>query len=324
MLPTVIPRRYPSLSTFALEYHNPEFVGDKVFPIVESETKDVKYGTLDKLNMFQSIDDSLAKDGEANEVGFGAGLAYAMMQDYALKTTISRESTADGELFLNVAMDQINVMRHTLALRREIRQATLLASKLHAANQFVDQSGAKFSDYSASAPDIVALIRNKRNVALYPYNTLVIPKQVYIYMERAPSMLNQWYLGNTGSRILTKAQIAETLGFKEENVLVPDARVATQRRPASAPADLNTLNRVWGNHLFMIRTTDTIPNRAEPGTCYQFRRRWTKGIAGDNMQVRAWYLPNKGIGGSDVVQQEYQALDMVLAPELGFVFENCV
>lgn len=324
MLPTTVPRRYPALSAFALEYRNPEFIGDVVFPIVESETKDIKYGLLDKLNFFQNIDDALAKDGEANEVGFGAGLQYAMMKNYGLKTTISREDTADGELFLNVAMDQVDVMRRALALRREVRQSSLLYSSLVAASQNSDQASAHWSDYTSSAPDIVALIRNKKNNALYPYNAIVIPKQAYIYLERAPSLLNQWYLGNTGTKILTKAQIAETLGFEEKNVLVPDGRVATGRRPTTLTGDMSSTPRIWGNHVFLLRISDTIPNRAEPGTCYQFRRRWTKGVAGDNMQVRSWYLPHKGIGGSDVVQQEYQALDIVMAPEFGFVFQNVV
>lgn len=322
MLPTVIPRRYPALSAYALEYHNADFVGDKVFPIIESETKDIRYGEMDKLNMFQDIDDILAKDGEANEVGFGAGLKYAMMKNYALKTTLSREDTADGELFINVAMDQVNVMTHTLSLRRESRQAGLIYSKLTGASRAQNEQSTPWNDYSSSARDIVDQVRGVRNIALYQYNALVIPKQVYIKLERHPSLVNQWFLGNTGTKVLTKAQIAETLGFKEDMILIPDARVATARRPGAAPADLSTLGRVWGNHVFMLRIGDTIPNRAEPGCAYQYRRRWTKGIAGDNMQTRAWYLPHKGFGGSDVVQTEYQALDIVLAPEMGWVFQN--
>lgn len=323
MLPTTIPRRYPSLSAYALEYHNPEFVGDRVFPIIESETKDIRYGILDKLNLFQNVDDALAKDGQANEVGFGASQGFAMMKNYALKTTISREDTADGELFLNVAMDQTDVLRRTLALRREMRQAALLYSKLDGASRSSDHSASLWSNYSTPA-DIVDLIRNKKNAALFPYNSLVIPKQAYIYFERHPSLVNQWFSGNTGTKVLSKAQIAETLGFKEENILVPDGRVGTMRRPTAAPVDLSSLGRIWGNHVFLLRISETIPNRMEPGCAYQYRRRWTKGVAGDNMQVRAWYEPSKGFGGSDIVQQEYQALDIVLAPEMGWVFKNVV
>lgn len=323
MLPTVIPRRYPALSAFALEYRNADFIGDKVFPIIESETKDIRYGSLDKLNMFQNIDDALARDGEANEVGFSAGLKYAMMNDYALKTTISRETTADAESFLNVAMDQVAILTAVLALRREYRQANLLYSKLVSASR--NAAGGNWADYSSSAPDIVNIIRNKRNNALYAYDTLVVPKQVYIWLERAPSLVNQWFVGNTGTKILDKKQVAECLGFKEENILIPDARLASAKRPTSlGDTDLSSLDRIWGPHVFLLRTSKTIPNRAEPGCAYQYRRRWTKGVVGDNMQTRAWYIPHKGIGGSDVVQTEYQSLDMVLAPEMGYVFTNCL
>ena len=324
MLPTTVPRRYPALSTFALEYTNAEFVGDRVFPVIESETKDIRYGSLDKLNLFQNIDDTMSKDGEANEVGFGAGMSYLMMKNYALKTTISREDTADGELFLNVAMDQTAVLARALALRREVRQAGLLYSKLVAAGRNADQSAGLWSDYSGAAPDIVAKVRDARNIALYPYNAAVIPKQTYIKLERAPSLVNQWFSGNTGTKVLTKEQIAETLGIPAQNILIPDGRVATQRRPSTVTGSLDSLGRIWGNHFFLLRISDTIPNRDTPGCAYQYRRRWTKGVVGDNMQVRAWYVPEKGLGGSDVVQQEYQALDVVLAPEMGYVFQNCV
>lgn len=322
MLPTVLPRRYPALSAFALEYHNPDLVGDKVFPIIESETKDIRYGVFDKLNQFQNIDDALAKDGEANEVGFGASLAYDMMTNYALKTTISREDTADAESFINTALDQVAVMRNILALRREYRQANLLYSKLVAASRNV--AGGNWGDLTSSSPDIVDKVRTKKNNAIYGFTHIVIPKQVYIYLERAPSLVNQWFVGNTGTKILTKAQVAECFGFKEENILVPDSRVSQTRRPGVVSGDLSALDRVWGPHVFLLRLSNTIPNRMEPGTSYQFRRRWTKGVVGDNMQTRAWYLPQKGLGGSDVVQLEYQSKDVVLAPEMGFVFTNCL
>ena len=324
MLPTIVPRRYPELSSYAMEFGNPEFIGDKIFPIIESETKDIRYGRLDKLNLFQNIDDTIAKDGEANEVGFGADLDYRMMHNYALKTTISREDTADGEQFLNVAMDQTAVMKAALGLRREVRQSGLLYQKLVAASRNTDNTSAHWSDYSGSAPDIVKQIRDLRNNALYPYTDLVIPKQVYIYLERAPSLLNQWYSGNTGTKILSKKEIGDTLGFDESKIHIPDGRLTTVRRPTAFTADMSSLSRIWGNHVFLMRVSPTVPNRSEPGCAYQFRRRWNKGVVGDNMQVRAWYLPNKGLGGADVVQQEYQALDVVLSTEMGYVLQNCV
>jgi len=324
MLPTQLPRRYPALSTYALEFHNPEFVGDILFPIIESETKDIRYGRLDKLNLFQNIDDTIGKDGEANEVGFGADLQYAMMNNHALKTTISREDSEDAELFINVAMDQVKVLTHALSLRREVRQSSLLYSKLVAAGRNTDNNAAKWSDYSGSAPDIVKQIRDLRNGALYPFTHLVLPKQVYIVLERAPSLLNQWYSGNTGTKILSKEEIAKTLGFDADKIVIPDGRLTTVRRPTTYTGNMSDLSRIWGNHAFLMRVSPNVPNRAEPGCAYQFRRRWNKGVVGDNMQVRAWYLPNKGLGGADVVQQEYQSLDLVLSTEMGYVLQNCV
>lgn len=320
MLPTTLPRRYPALSSFALEYNNPQFVGDQVFPIVESETKDVRYGILDKLNMFQNVPDELAKDGEANEVGFGAATDIKMMKNYALKTTISREDTADAESFVNVAMDQVTILRAALALRREVRQANLLYTKLDGAGRSAT-SAVLWSDKTGSAPDIVAQVRDLRNLALYPYTKAVCPKQVFIQLERAPSLVSQWFTGNTGMKVLTQAQIEETLGV---SLLIPDGRVSAQRRPGPIVGSMDAIGRIWGNHFFLLRVTDTIPNRMEPGCGYQFRRRWTKGTVGDNMQVRAWYEPRLGIGGSDVVQQEYQALDLVLSTDMGYVLKNVV
>lgn len=316
-LPTVVPRRDPILTAMSIEYQNADFVGDKVFPIIESDTRDFKYGALDKLNLFQNVDDTLAKDGEANEVGFGSEKLTGTMRNYGLKTTISREDTADGADFLNVAMDETNVMTRIVALRRELRQATLLYSRLDGAGRSVD--GGNWTNYSAGFDDVLSLVRNKNNQALYPYNAAVIPKQVMNYLERHPSLLSVYFDGNTGTKILNADQIAQLFGVK--TVLVPDGRVATVKRPAKI-TDIDGLGRIWGNHLFLLRISDTVPNRMDPGCCYQFRRRWTKGLVGDNMQIRTWHEPKLGIGGSDVVQQEYQSADMVLAPEMGFVFKD--
>lgn len=316
-LPTIVPKRDPVLTAFVQEYHNAEFVGDKVFPIVESDNRTFKYAQLDKLNLFQSVDDTLARDGEASDVGFGGSVATDRMRNFALRATITKEDIEDED-FTNVSMDALTIIRSTLALRRELRQASLLYSALNAAGRSVDPGN--WADYTSAYVDILTQVRTKANEALYPYTHLVIPKQVYVKLERHPSLLTMYFDGNTGNKILKKEQLADLFGVP--NILIPDGRVSTVRRPGAISGSMNDLTRIWGNHLFMVRVSDTVPNRMEPGCAYQFRRRWTKGAVGSNMQVRTWELPQKGIGGAYVVQQEYQGMEKVLAPDMGYVFKD--
>lgn len=316
-LPTLVPKRDPVLTAFVTEYKNQDFVGDQIFPIFESDNRTVKFASLDKLNLFQSVDDTLARDGEANDVGFGGSVATDRMANHALKAVINREELEDED-FTDTAMDALQIIRSSLALRREVRQANLLYAALDGAGRSSDPGN--WADYSGSAVDVLTQVRDKANAALYPYTHLVCPKQVFIKLERHPVLLAAYYDGNSGNKILKKEQLCDLFGVP--NMLIPDGRVATQRRPTVVSGSLDNLSRIWGNHLFMVRVSNTVPNRMEPGCTYQFRRRWTKGSVGDNMQVRTWDLPQKGIGGSYVVQQEYQSLDKVLSTEMGYVFKD--
>ena len=315
-LPTFVPKRDPVLTAFVTEYKNTDFVGDQVFPIIESDNRTFKYAMLDKLNLFQSVDDTLGREGEANEIGFSGSKASDIMRNFALKAIITREDIEDED-FTNVAFDALTIIRSALALRREVRQAALLYSALNGAGRSSDPGN--WSDYSGSAVDVLDQVRTKANDALYPYTHIVCPKQVFVKLERHPKLLAMYFDGNSGNKILTKANLCELFGVP--NMLVPDGRVSSARRPAQI-TDMDNVPRIWGNHFFMLRVSSTVPNRMEPGCGYQFRRRWTKGAVGDNMQVRTWELPQKGIGGSYAVQQEYQAMDKVLAPDMGYVFKD--
>lgn len=320
MLPTTVPRRDPILTAFALEYQNPAFVGDSLGPMLTSDTRTIEYGLLDKLNLFQNLDDNLAKNGEANEVGFGAELLTARMKNWALKTTISREDEKDADTrFLNLAMDQVSVMSASLALSREYRQSQKILAALVAASRQSDPGN--WADRSASYVDIVDQVRTKTNEGLYSYDSAVCPKQVLFAMERHPSLVSQWFDGNSGKKILSTEQIKEVLGLT--NLYVPDGRFTTTRRPgkvaAATPID-GSLTRIWGNHFILFRKATGAPNRMAPGLFYQFRRTWGGGNS-DNRQVRTWHLPQIGMHGADVVQEEYQSLDLVF-PEMGWAFQN--
>jgi predicted RNase H-related nuclease YkuK (DUF458 family) len=319
MLPTSVPRRDPVLTAAALEFKNADFVGDSLGPVLEVETRTFEYGALDKLNLFQNIDDTLATYGEANEVGFGAEIASATMQNHGLRTTIAREDVEDSEdRFLSLASDKQKVLSATLALSREVRQKSKVVAALTAAGR--TSSGGNWGDYTATAVDIPSMVREKSQSSLYAMESAICPKQILFKLERHPSLLSLYFDGNSGKKILTKDQIAELLGLKE--LIVPDGRYTTTKRPGKValgtPID-GSLNRIWGNSFILFRRANGLPNRMEPGFFYQWRRRWTKDLKGDNMRVRTWELPHVGMGGAYVIQQEYQSLDM-LFPEMGWEF----
>lgn len=315
-MPTLSPKRDPILTAFVTEFKGPEFVGDTIFPIFESKTRTVQYAQMDKLNLFQSVDDTLARDGEANEVGYGASKASEIMRNFALRATVTREDVEDAEDWDDVSMNSADTLRQTLALRREMRQAGLLFSALDGASRSEDPGN--WADYGAGAVDVLTQVRGKANDALYPYTHLVMPKQVKVVLERHPKLLAEYFSGTSGQKLLSLDNLKELFGVP--NIVVPDGRMSTQRRPTAITGSLDNLSRIWGNHLFMIRVPTALPSRTAPACTYQFRRRWSKTV-GDNMQVRTWEEPKKGIGGAYVIQQEYQALDKVF-PEMGYVFKN--
>lgn len=325
MLPTETPRVDPLLTAFATEYKNADFVGDSLGPIIPSDTKEVKYGRLDKLNLFRSVDDTLARHGEANEVGFGADTAIVEMGNHALRALIAHEDVEDSDdQFLNYSQEHLTVLRATLALQREIRQASKILSALSGASRSAD--GGNWTNYTSTPDDVPTLVKTQARRALFELDHAVTSKQVIYALERHPSLTSLWFDGNTGKKILTKEQIAEVLGLKR--IIVGDGRYTSARRPATIGAsteisDANTTS-IWGANFVLFRMAEGKPNRTMPGMFYQFRRRWTKDLAGSSMErVRTWDLPQLGLGGTYAVQQEYQSLDLVF-PEMGYAFTGCL
>lgn len=322
MLPTSVPRRDPILTAVVLEYKNPDHVGDSLGPIIPSLTKTFEYGAMDKLNLFQDVNDTLSRYGEANEVGFGAEILAATMGNHGLRATIAREDVEDSdERFLSLAGESLTVLKQTLGNARELRQAAKVRAALVAASRTSDPGN--WADRTSTYVDIVDQVKTKINTSLYSYDSAICPKQVYNVLERHPSLVSQWFDGNSGTKILKREQIMEVLGIK--NLFVPDGRVTTARRPTKVaqgpggtPID-GSLNRIWGNDFFLFRMAVGKPNRMAPGFFYQWRRQFDRALAGETQRVRTWELPQVGMGGAYVVQQEYQSLDMVF-PEMGWGF----
>jgi len=317
MLPTQIAQRDPSLTAMALEYKPKELVLDRLGPMLESDNRRIQYVKLDKLNMFQDVDHRFSRDGEANEVGAGGTKVIEALSNRALKTTINKEDIEDSDDFFDVAAIQVETMRHTLALQREKEQAALIVSSLNTASRAIDPGN--WGDLSASFVDVFGQVRTAQEAAWVPYDGAIVPIQVLYKLQRHPSLLSQYFDGNSGRKTVTLDGLKELFGVSD--IIVPEARIATQRRPQSAPADLSTIPYVFGNNVVLFRKAVGQPSRALPGFYYQWRRRWLKGVVGENMQVRTWDLPNKGIGGSYVVQQEYQVKHMVF-PEMGYMFKD--
>lgn len=317
MFPSVIPQRDPKLTGMVLAWKNTSFVGDSVGPILESETKGIEYDLLDKLNYFQDIDHNLARAAEANDVGVGGEKASAKMRNFALKTTILKEDIEDEDDWFNQAALSLDVLSATLHLQREKLQATLLFAALDGAGRSVDPGN--WGNLGSGFDDVFDQIKTRMQGSVFGYDSAICPEQVWWKLERHPALLGQFYEGSTFTqKILTQEQFKQLFGLKE--LIVPTARIAAVRRPVKV-TDPATLNRVWGSHFTLFKKASGIPNRMDPGFYYQWRRRWVKGAVGQNMQVRTWEDPKRGIGGSYTAQQEYQGLHHVF-PEAGFVFKN--
>ena len=317
MLPTITPQRDPKLSAMAIAYANAELVGDSVGPILESETKGIEFTKLDKLNMFQDVDHNLARGGEANDVGFGAETDTVKMRNFGMKFIVLNEDIEDNEdKYTDLVNDGMDVMSATLALQREKLQASLIFSALDGASRSTDPGN--WADFTGTAPDIYGQVKDQMEASVYGYDSAIIPEQVLFKMQRSPSLLSQFYSGNTGMKTVSIDNMKEMFGLRE--IIVPKARIASVRRPAKV-TDISALSRVWGSHMILFKKASVQPNRITPGLYYQWRRRWVKGAVGQNMQVRSWALPNRGIGGAFVTQQEYQAHHHIF-PEAGFVFKN--
>lgn len=315
MLPTIVPQRDPRLTAMVLAYQNGDLVGDSIGPILESDTKKIEYTMLDKLNLFQDVDATLARGGEANTVGLGGEQATVGMRNFGLNAVVLNEDIEDADDWFNVASESLTMVTSTLALQREKLQAAMIKAALTARSSDPGNWG---NLDPATAPDIFAQIKDQMEASVYGYDSIIIPEPVLFKMQRAPSLLAQFYSGNTGMKTVSEQNIKEMFGLK--NIIVPKARISTVRRPLKV-TDVSSIGRVWANDVILFKKATGIPSRMDPGFFYQWRRRWLKGAVGQNMQVRTWSEPKRGIGGAYVVQQEYQAHQHIF-PEAGYAFTS--
>jgi hypothetical protein len=251
----------PVLTTVALGYSNPMFVGGLLFPRVPVNISGGQILQFGK-EAFMAYNARRAPGGTTKRIEFGyLGAHYALEED-AIETKVPRENLRDAAVVpgIDLGTRAVNIGMRVISLSLEVEQAGIA---LNAANFDVNHKIAlsgttKWSNAAANpVSQIDGYKENIRGtVGVYP-NKLVLSPQAFVALKNNPFVTARF-------QYLTAEAITEDMLaglFNLEKVVVGKAIQSD---------DLGNFTDVWGNNAFLAYAPDNPGGLEEPSFGYTY------------------------------------------------------
>jgi hypothetical protein len=302
----------PVLTGVAMAYRNGRMIADDICPrrpIGGESFKWYKHEIGAKLTV---PDTRVGRKSIPNEVEFNLVEESASTVDYGLDDVVpvkdmDNAKTIPGFNPLSTATEN---MTDIIELSREVRVAGLVfgAGNYAAANKAALVGNDKWSDYVNSDPtdDIVTALDGM----VMRGNVAVFGRPAWSKLSRHPQILAGVGKLNINGGIATRAEVAEL--FELDEILVGESYVNIAK-----PGQAVNRARVWGNHcalLYRDKLADFQNNRPT----FSLTAQWGGRIAGDMPE------PKVGLRGSVRVRVGEAVRELVIANDLGFLFQDVV
>lgn len=317
----------PALTAIAVAYSNEKMIADDVLPRTPVGRQVFKYKKFNLADAFTVPNTNVGRKSTANEVEFGATDATAQTRDYGLDTVIPNEDIMNQEGQNVLGFDPLGrateLLTDLVLLDREIRVSGLVfnAANYAAGNQQTLAGTTQWSDFANSDP-IKAIALARDGMVMRP-NVLVIGRAVATQLSMHPKIVSAAFpLGGNafagsnagvivpgGGGKVPMQRIAELLELDE--VIVGEGWV-NSAKPGQAP----TLSRVWGKHAALMvrgKQVDTVGS-----ITFGYTAQWGTRMAGTLPE------PKVGLRGSQRVRSGESLLELLVANDLGYFFQNAV
>jgi hypothetical protein len=295
------------LTDVSVQYKNGEFVAQQFCPEVPVKFGSDKYTTYDKGNMFISKDDTMSKEGEANIIQGGTSTATYSVNDYGLKSFVNDTDRRNADAPLNPEIDVTEMLMQAIMLQREIRVAALFAGL---GSSLYTTPGTKWAPTTGTpVTDIDTVIASM----FYPPKIMGIVQTVWDKIKRNTEVLALIGGGNPAIKMATAQMFKDY--FQLDNFFIINNKKNTAKAGNTA-----SLSQVWGNSVAMAYVNPTM-NVKSATFGKIFAQRQSNGAT---FQVRKWEDPNRGVGGSTVIQVEHQSTEKVVCTDLGAMLHTCL
>jgi hypothetical protein len=314
----------PALTAIAVAYSNEKMIADAVLPRTPVGKQVFKYKKFSLGDAFTVPNTLVGRKGQPNEIEFGATDATAQTRDYGLDTLINNEDI-ENQQGLGLGFDPLSrateLLTDLVMLDREIRVANLVfnTGSYAAGNQSTLAGATQWSDPTSDPIKAIALARD--GMLMRP-NVLVLGRAVATQLSMHPKVISAAYplggnanAGNNAGAIVSAggkvpmARLAELLELDE--VIIGEGWVNTAK-----PGQAVSLTRVWGKHAALMvrgRQVDTVGS-----ITFGYTAQWGTRLAGTLPE------PKVGLRGAQRVRSGESLLELLVANDLGYFFQNAV
>jgi hypothetical protein len=313
------------MPSICIEYHPEEFVADKLLSSVVVPTYSGSYTKFSSDSAFQIWDDTMAHNGQANEIGWKTTLDSYLAQPYGNKDYYDYDASALNPVAVNWAEVKVKNLARNLKLQKELRtiamcqaSTVIKAVTIGGAPWWTSNASGQVTAYNAAAFPIKDVQTLRATLAMPP-NVLVMGRDVFIGLQNHPNVLGQRPITRAGS--INPSEMAELFDVSE--IVVSDLKYnsAGNRARAQAltfawqgvffmayrnPDDLMTIDQITWGAQFLVDNDQIEGPRISQTMAHK-----------DGWIVRAWEEPDRGPDGGLCLATYHKYALKTVAADLG-------
>lgn len=298
-----------TLSTVSVQYANADYIGEMLMPMVSAPRIADKYFIYSKRDRLAAPDDTMSARGSANEVDESRSTDTYSMTGYALKDYVDMTTLQNQDAPLNEMIDATESVAEAIALKTEMRIASVLCTSANYATGNTAAAGTKWD--TASGGSIIKDIQDARATCWSgrgPGDFMGFCSiDLWNVIARNPAFLELFKYTQSG---LTKTQrVAAEFGLKD--IMVGEARKDTANKGQAA-----SYSRVWTSTVFGIVRVARSPGIRNAAFGYSFRLNGAT-------NSRQWFDNNIGTDGGYYTQVSKHEVQKVVASDTGYLVTAC-
>lgn len=299
-----------TLTNLSVQYANEDFIGEQLMPVVGVPHKSDDYYVYSKRDRLEGPDDRVGTRARPNEVTENRTTATYSCKDYALMNHLDNDTLRDQDAPLDEMVDLIEAINDIMALKRELRIASIMTT---AANYDGNTAALAGADQFDNASNVTIIEKLQSAVAS-------------LWTGAGPSDVVGFCSLDVWNAIARNAKILALFSSVKDGLAAPDqvARyfgmsrilVGAARKDTANEGQTASYQRVWGKVFGVARVarSQTIRN-ASFG--YTFR------LKGDPT-TDFWYDPAVGKSGGWYSRVGVSEDHKIVAADTGFLYTSAI
>lgn len=252
-----------AISTAAIRYSNPDYIAERVCPVINVAKETDKYFIFTKGDWFRDqAKDDRRPGTRAPRGGYTLSTADYSCKEIAHATPLPDRIRDNADEPLRPYEDAASYSMQMILLRRERRVAAALFTS-STWNGGSDWSGTAWSDFTGSDPayDVSVAKETLRTATGQTKFKLLMGAYVMSILKLHPDGLDRFKHVQTG--VMTPAMVAQWLDVDE--IIVGGSVYNSADEGASV-----TMADIWGKHALLMYVPAN-PSISEPSAAYMFR-----------------------------------------------------